>query len=120
MQDVRKAFYMFEKVRIPIMGVVENMSYFKCDSCEKRHSLFGEEGGKLLAKKFHVDLLAQLPIVPQVRECGDEGKPVVLREPESEVSQMFRELARKVAQRTSILSSQSVDPSQIVQIGRFN
>jgi ATP-binding protein involved in chromosome partitioning len=118
MQDVRKAFHMFEKVRIPIMGIVENMSYFKCDSCDKRHPLFGENGGKLLSKKFNTELLAQLPIVPSVREGGDEGRPIVIREPKSEVALAFRDLARKVAQKTSILSNE-VDPSQIVQIGRF-
>src|SRR4029078_12172735 len=74
MQDVRKAFHMFEKVRIPIMGVVENMSYFRCDGCEKQHSIFGSEGGKLLARKFNTELLGQLPIVSQVREGGDEGR----------------------------------------------
>jgi ATP-binding protein involved in chromosome partitioning len=120
MQDVRKAFHMFEKVRIPVMGVVENMSFFRCDSCEKQHDLFGQGGGKLLAKKFNTDLLAQIPIVSAIREGGDEGKPIVLSKPESEVAQVFRELARKVAQQTSILTNQSIDPSQIVQIGRFN
>jgi ATP-binding protein involved in chromosome partitioning len=120
MQDVRKAFYMFEKVRIPVMGVVENMSYFKCDQCDKRHSLFGENGGKTLAKKFNTELLAQIPVVPQVREGGDEGRPIVVRDPQSEVAQAFRELARKVAQQVSILANQAIDPSQIVQIGKFN
>jgi ATP-binding protein involved in chromosome partitioning len=120
MQDVRKAFHMFEKVRIPVLGVVENMSYFKCDGCEKRHSLFGEGGGKMLAKKFNTELLSELPIVKKVREGGDEGRPVVMREPQSEIAQSFRDLARKVAQQTSILSNQNIDPSQIVQIGRFN
>lgn len=119
MQDVRKAFHMFEKVRIPIMGVVENMSYFVCGQCDKRHDLFGTEGGKLLARKFNTELLAQIPLVPQVREGGDEGRPIVIRDPQSEVALSFRELARKVAQQTSILASQGVDPSQLVQIGKF-
>lgn len=120
MQDVRKAVHMFEKVRIPLMGIVENMSYFLCGNCESKHFIFGENGGKLLAKKFNAELLAQLPIVSQVREGGDEGKPIVIRDPQSSVAQALRELARKVAQQASILASQGVDPSQIVQIGRFN
>jgi ATP-binding protein involved in chromosome partitioning len=102
------------------MGIVENMSYFKCDQCDKPHSLFGEGGGKLLARKFNTELLSQIPIVPEVREGGDEGRPIVIRNPESEVARAFRELARKVAQQASILANQGVDPSQIVQIGRFN
>jgi ATP-binding protein involved in chromosome partitioning len=120
MQDVRKAFHMFEKVRVPVMGFVENMSYFECDSCTKRHHPFGSEGGKLLSRKFNTELLAQLPMVPTVREGGDEGRPIVVREPQSAVALAFRELARTVAQKVSLLDAAQVDPSQLVQIGRFN
>jgi ATP-binding protein involved in chromosome partitioning len=120
MQDVRKAHAMFQKVRIPVMGVVENMSYFQCPGCEQRHALFGEGGGKLLARKLGTELLSEIPIVSQVREGGDEGRPIVMRDPQSEVAKVFRELARKVAQQTSILTSQGVDLSQTVQIGKFN
>jgi ATP-binding protein involved in chromosome partitioning len=120
MQDVRKAFHMFEKVRVPLLGFVENMSWFKCDGCEKRHSLFGSEGGKLLARKFGGELLAQLPIEVSVREGGDEGRPVVVRDPGSEPARAFRELARRVAQRVSIVEgAQGPDPSRLVQIGKF-
>jgi ATP-binding protein involved in chromosome partitioning len=120
MQDVRKAFHMFEKVRIPIIGVVENMSYFVCDGCEKKHFPFGSEGGKILARKFNTEVLSQLALVPVVREGGDEGRPVVVRDPSSMIAGDFRALAKKVAQKASILASESVDPSQLVQIGRFN
>ena len=120
MQDVRKAYNMFEKVRIPVMGIVENMSYFKCDGCEKRHFLFGEDGGKLLAKKFNTELLAQIPLVQKIREGGDEGRPIVVREPGSESALAFRVMARKIARKVAILANEGVDPAQIVQIGRFN
>ncbi len=120
MQDVRRAYSMFEKVRVPLIGFVENMSYFLCDGCEKKHYLFGKEGGKMLAKKFKGELLAELPIQPQVREGGDEGLPVVIGKPDTAMAQSFRELARKVAQRVSILSENlGIDPSQIIQIGKF-
>ncbi len=120
MQDVRKAFHMFEKVRIPVMGIVENMSYFVCDSCEKKHTLFGTEGGRLLSEKFRTELLGQIPLVAKVCEGGDRGLPIVISDPESEVSKSYRDLARKVAQQVSILSAQGVDPAQFVQIGKFN
>ncbi|MBI2712497.1 MAG: Mrp/NBP35 family ATP-binding protein [Bdellovibrio sp.] len=116
MQDVRKAFHMFEKVRIPILGVVENMSYFRCDGCEKQHYLLGRDGGKALSKKFNTELLAQIPMVPQVREGGDEGKPIVVRDPSSEAAQKFRDLARKVAQQVSIATRSQAAP---IQIGKF-
>jgi ATP-binding protein involved in chromosome partitioning len=118
MQDVRKAYRMFEKVRVPVMGVVENMSWFSCDGCSKKHFLFGEGGGQILAKKLGTELLARLPLVPLVREAGDEGKPAVLRAPDSEIAREMRALARMVAQRTSILAA-GPDPSQLVQIGKF-
>jgi ATP-binding protein involved in chromosome partitioning len=119
MQDVRKAFHMFEKVRIPIMGVVENMSYFKCDSCDKKHALFGTDGGKLLAKKFNTELLAQIPIQPSVREGGDEGVPIVIGKPQSEVALALRALARTIVQKASALASTSSDLSQTLEIGKF-
>jgi ATP-binding protein involved in chromosome partitioning len=120
LQDVRKAYYMFEKVRVPMIGIVENMSYFKCDECSKQHHLFGQGGGNALAKKFKTELLAQVPLVAQVREGGDEGRPIVIRNSNSEISELFRTLARTVAQRTSILVHETLEPSQIIKIGRFN
>lgn len=118
MQDVRKAYHMFDKVRVPLLGLVENMSYF--EAAGEKHYLFGKEGGKALAAKFNMDLLAEIPIVPAVREGGDVGRPIVLQDPSSVPAQKFMELAGKVAQRISILAESQIDPSQIVQIGRFN
>jgi ATP-binding protein involved in chromosome partitioning len=121
MQDVRKAYNMFEKVRVPVMGFVENMSFFKCDGCDKKHYLFGSEGGKILAKKFGVDLLAQLPMVPIVREGGDEGRPVVVGNPSSDIAKSFRTLARAVVEKVVLTSAQSPsDPTQSIQVGKFN
>lgn len=120
MQDVRKALIMFQKVKIPILGLVENMSYFQCDGCDKRHFLFGKEGGMGLAKKFRIDLLSQVPIVPSVCEGGDEGKPVVIREPKSLVALEFRELAKKVARQVVRAQGEGVKPSDLIQIEKFN
>lgn len=105
LQDVRKAYRMFETVKIPIMGLVENMSYFQCDGCSKRHSIFGSGGGELLARKFNSHLLAEIPLILRIREGGDIGQPIVIQEQESPVSLAFRELARKVAQQISILEA---------------
>ena len=120
MQDVRKAFHMFDKVRIPVIGIVENMSYFKCDGCEKRHNLFGSGGGKTLAAKFKTELLGEVPVLPQVREGGDEGSPIVLRDPQNEAAKVFVRIAKTVAQKVSILANEGVNPSDIVQIGKFS
>lgn len=119
MQDVRKAYLMFDKVRIPVIGFVENMSYFVCDGCSKKHSIFGADGGKILAKKFKTELLGQVPIQMQVREGGDEGRPIVIRDPNSAPARELRDIARKIAQQVAILGEQGVDPSQLVQVGKF-
>jgi ATP-binding protein involved in chromosome partitioning len=119
MQDVRKAYHMFSKVRVPILGVIENMSYFEDDS-GKRHHLFGKDGGKLLSKKFSLTFLGELPIVQQVREGGDEGRPIVDKNPESIVAKNFREISRKVAQQVSILALHGVDQGPSVEIGNFS
>jgi ATP-binding protein involved in chromosome partitioning len=117
LQDVRKAIHMFDKVRIPIMGIVENMSWFQCDGCTKQHSIFGAGGGERLAKKFSTQLLGQLPIQTQIREGGDEGRPVVVGQKGSLIADSFLGLARKVAQQASILAGAS--NSAPVQIGKF-
>jgi ATP-binding protein involved in chromosome partitioning len=120
MQDVRKAYNMFEKVRVPVVGFVENMSFFKCDGCDKKHYLFGSEGGKMLAKKYGVDLLAQLPMVPRVREGGDEGRPIVMNYPQSEIAQEFRTLARSiVAKIATNVRDTGTDPTASIQVGKF-
>ncbi len=120
MQDVRKGFLMWEKVKVPVLGFVENMSYFVCDGCEKKHFIFGTGGGELLSKKFRSPLLGQIPIVNEIRAGGDEGTPIVVRNPNSPVALSFRDLARKIAQSISIAASKNVDPTQLVQIGTFN
>ncbi|MBU6375810.1 MAG: ATP-binding protein [Bdellovibrionales bacterium] len=119
MQDVRKALAMFDKVRIPLLGIVENMSYFEVPGTTERHYLFGQDGGKALAAKYRTQLLAQIPLVQKVREGGDLGKPIVVSDPSSSVALQFRALARSVAQQISIGQSQT-EQSEPIQIGRFN
>ncbi len=123
MQDVRKAVQMFEKVRIPILGIVENMSWFEVPSSSggtpERHYLFGKDGGKHLAEKYRTELLAQIPLVQKIREGGDSGKPVVVSDPSSPVARELREMARRVAQQISI-RSQGAQAEAGIQIGSFS
>ena len=98
-QDVRKAFYMFEKVQVPVLGFVENMAWFECGKCSEKHHLFGKGGGQALSNKFQVELLAQVPQEPLVREGGDEGTPIVIRSPNSASATALRSLAKKISSR---------------------
>lgn len=93
LQDVYKSVSMAKKVGIPILGVVENESYFICDGCEKRHEPFGSGGGQRIAEFAGAPLLGQIPLEPSVREWGDAGTPVVEAAPGSASGRAFLALA---------------------------
>ncbi len=97
--DARKAVAMFQKVNVPILGIVENMSYFLCPNDQNRYAIFGEGGGAAEAKRLGVPLLAEVPLEMATREAGDQGEPIVSFDPaKSESSRVFRELGRKVVE----------------------
>lgn len=88
----RKGGLMFQKVNVPLLGVAENMSYF-IDPAGTKHELFGSGGGILTAEKLGTSLLGQVPLIPEIREGGDSGTPIVVKSPDSTAGQTFRELA---------------------------
>ncbi|HKP46790.1 MAG TPA: Mrp/NBP35 family ATP-binding protein [Pyrinomonadaceae bacterium] len=100
--DVRRALRMFETVAIPVLGIVENMSYFVAPETGTRYNIFGEGGGAKLAEMYRVPLLGTVPLGIEVREGGDSGVPVVVSQPESPQSRAFRSLAEEVARYVSI------------------
>ena len=101
--DVRRALKMFETVAVPILGVIENMSYFvPPDMPEKRYEIFGSGGGRKLAEEYNVPFLGEVPLGMEVREAGDKGVPVVIEHPESPQSKSFRSVAEEVARQVSI------------------
>ncbi len=102
--DVRKAIKMFQRVNVPIIGIVENMSYFICPHCGKRDDIFDHGGGKRASEKFNVPFLGEIPINTRIRISGDSGKPVPISYPETEEAKIIREIARKLAARVSIVS----------------
>jgi ATP-binding protein involved in chromosome partitioning len=95
--DARKGLKMFEKVGIPILGVVENMSLHICSHCGHEERIFGEGGGERMGKDYNVELLGALPLDIRIREQADSGKPTVVAEPESRAAEIYREIARRVA-----------------------
>ena len=97
--DVKKAVNMFRKVDVPILGIVENMSYFCCPNCGHRTDIFAYGGARQTAAAMEVDFLAEIPLDPVIRELSDTGRPVVVSEPESPQAQAYLELARNVADR---------------------
>lgn len=96
--DARKAIGLFERVKTPILGVIENMSYFQCPSDGKIYHIFGEGGGEREAAKLGVPLLGKIPLDIATRSGGDEGRPVALEDPEQNpVSAAFRQVAEQCA-----------------------
>ena len=94
--DARKGINMFNKVQVPILGIVENMSYFICSNCNERHEIFSNGGAKKEAEKFQVNFLGELPIDINLRIHSDEGQPICISEPESNLANMYIEIAKKV------------------------
>ncbi|MFC0139929.1 iron-sulfur cluster carrier protein ApbC [Erwinia mallotivora] len=95
--DARKGIVMFDKVSVPVLGVVENMSIHICSHCGHPEAIFGTGGAEKLVEQFHTRLLGQLPLHISLREDLDDGQPTVVRRPESEFTDMYRELAGQVA-----------------------
>ena len=93
--DARKGLQMFREVRVPVLGIVENMSYFVGDD-GKRYEIFRHGGGQKLAAEARTQFLGEIPIDPRVAECGDAGDPIVHRHPDSPVAQAYLKLARTV------------------------
>jgi ATP-binding protein involved in chromosome partitioning len=100
--DVRRALRMFETVAIPVLGIVENMSYFIAPDTGTRYNIFGEGGGERLANTYHVPFLGAVPLGIEVREGGDKGVPVVVGQPDSPQAQAFRHVSEEVARQVSI------------------
>ena len=99
--DVRKAIRMFDTVKVPVLGVVENMAYFQPPGHDERYAIFGEGGGARIAEEFKLPLLGQLPIDLSVRHGGDAGQPVVLTHPDSAIATAMRGIANQLAARVS-------------------
>jgi len=97
LMDARKGLKMFEKVNIPILGVVENMSLHICSKCGHEENIFGSGGGDRMSKDYGIDLLGSLPLDIKIREKADSGKPTVVADPDGRVAEIYREIARKVA-----------------------
>ncbi len=95
--DARKGLKMFEKVGIPILGIVENMSMHVCSNCGHAEPVFGEGGGEKMCADYGVDFLGKLPLAMAIREQADSGKPTVVADPEGTVAQIYKQIARKVA-----------------------
>jgi len=95
--DAKKGLTMFEKVSVPILGIVENMSVYVCPNCGHTEHIFGADGGRRMAEQYKVDYLGALPLNMSIREQTDSGHPTVVAEPDGEIAQVYKAVARRVA-----------------------
>jgi ATP-binding protein involved in chromosome partitioning len=100
--DARKGLKMFEKVEVPILGIVENMSIHICSKCGHEEHIFGEGGGQKMSDDYGVDFLGALPLDIKIREEADSGKPTVVAQPDSRITEIYREIARRMAAKLAI------------------
>jgi ATP-binding protein involved in chromosome partitioning len=107
--DAKKGLTMFEKVGVPILGIVENMAVYCCPNCGHTEHIFGADGGKRMAEQFKVDHLGSLPLNLSIRQQADEGRPTVVADPDGEIAALYKTVARtvavKIAQRAKDFSS---------------
>ena len=105
--DARKGLKMFEKVNVPVLGIVENMSTHICSQCGHEEHIFGEGGGGRMAEQYGIDLLGSLPLDIRIREQADGGKPTVVADPDGALACSYREIALNISARLSLQSQES-------------
>lgn len=113
--DARKAIGMFQKVNVPILGVVENMGVHVCSQCGHAEPIFGEEGGKRLAEQYGTELLGSLPLDIRIREQADGGKPTVVADPGGPITTIYRTIAQKVGAKLLLAKKTSKFPKIVIE-----
>ena len=106
LEDVERGIAMFERVEVDMLGLIENMSYFICSHCDKRHAIFGQGGGHKLAERLDIPFLGEIPLEPAVRAGGDQGRPIVLAAPDSSESRVYGEIAAAIEAQICVLAEE--------------
>lgn len=113
LQDAKKGVAMFQKVNVPILGIIENMSYYLCPKCGHRDEIFDTAGGENAARKLNVPFLGRIPLNTQIRESMDVGKPIATRDG-TEFASIYREVAQTIAQQISVINATNKKPFAII------
>jgi ATP-binding protein involved in chromosome partitioning len=101
LMDARRGVRMFEKVNVPVLGLIENMSFFCCPNCGHRSDIFSHGGARREAERLGVEFLGELPLKLEIRELADAGTPIVMARPESDEAQSYRRIARRVWEKAT-------------------
>jgi ATP-binding protein involved in chromosome partitioning len=117
LSDVRRSIAMFGEVRVPVLGIIENMAGLDCPHCHEHIDLYDGQGGKVLSKEYDVPLLGQVPFDPSVGQSGDRGIPISIAKPDSPQAKAFKSAAEWVAARVSVLNADAESQRPVIQIG---
>ena len=115
LQDVRRGVAMFENQRVPVIGLIENMSFFICPHCHEKSEIFSTGGGHRIGEELGVPLIAQIPLNIRIREAGDAGKPIALNSQEPEIADLFKSAVNKIVARLDEIGSAHVPVSPLGQ-----
>jgi ATP-binding protein involved in chromosome partitioning len=118
--DARKGLVMFREMRVPVLGIVENMSYFLCPCCNERTEIFRHGGGKRTSDELSVPFLGEIPLDPAVVIGGDEGTPIVVKDPDAPVARAYLELSQRVAAQLSTLAEANKPPHAPIMPGKID
>jgi ATP-binding protein involved in chromosome partitioning len=113
--DARKGLHMFRKVDVPVLGIIENMSYFLCPHCNERSEIFAHGGARKEAERLGADFLGEVPLDIVIRETSDEGRPVVVSRPESAHAEAYRQMAERIGQKIGAAAARRAPPKIVVQ-----
>jgi ATP-binding protein involved in chromosome partitioning len=113
--DARKGLNMFRQVNVPVMGIIENMSYYVCPKCGNEDHIFGHGGAKFEAVKLSTDFLGEIPLDIAIRTTSDEGQPIVVSRPDSPHAKAYRDIAQKVWDKVQLLQSNKKGPKIVME-----
>ena len=113
--DARKGLNMFRRVEVPVLGIVENMSYFICPNCGEQHEIFGHGGARAEAERIGVPFLGGVPLHMDIRAHSDEGTPIVVAEPEGPHAQIYTDIAAKVMERLEAEREMAAGPAIVFE-----
>tara|TARA_A100001037_G_C15008015_1_gene570342 strand:- start:402 stop:1046 length:645 start_codon:yes stop_codon:yes gene_type:complete len=113
--DARKGLNMFKRVEVPVLGIIENMSYFLCPNCGERSEIFTHGGAKRAALQMGVDFLGEVPLEMAIREGSDNGKPILVSEPKGPRSEIYHTIAKYLWEKVSGSNSQPINPQIIIE-----
>ena len=111
LEDAAKAIAMFEKLTVPVLGIIENMSYFITPDTGQRLEIFGHGGAEAAAEEHAIDFLGAVPLATEIRAGGDEGRPIVEFDPDNPVAQAFRDIAQRIADKAEVLAQMAPPPA---------